>query len=54
MDIDTQFLHRKIAKCLQEGRVEDVEYHRFYAWSRTKERGPEFIPYKIPKEVKAQ
>jgi hypothetical protein len=25
--------------------VEHVELHRFYAWTRTKERGPEFIPF---------
>lgn len=25
--------------------VEHVVYHRFYAWSTTKERGPEFHPF---------
>lgn len=27
--------------------VEHVEYRRFYAWSKTMERGVEFIPYVI-------
>ena len=46
MDIDTQALWRKVIAAWNRGPVEHVTIYGHYAYTHTKERGPEFIPYK--------
>lgn len=44
-DLERNLIIRYAAFTQDHENHEVVEYHRFYAWTRTKARGPEFIPF---------